>query len=49
MLDFYETENLRLLSSIEHIQNVIKDPNPSQEPPRPPELQQNVIILQEGS
>ena len=28
---------------------MIKDPSTSQEPPCPPKLQQNVIILQEGS
>ena len=28
---------------------MIKDPNPSQEPPQPPKFQQSVIILQEGS
>ena len=49
MTDFYETWNLSLLSSNEHIKNVIKDPSPSQEPPRPPKLQQSVIILHEGS
>ena len=40
---------LSLLSSNEHIENVIKDPGPSQEHPRPLKLQQSVIILQEGS
>ena len=49
MTDFYETWNLSLFSSNEHIKNVIKDPSSSQEPPCPPELQQSVIILQEGS
>ena len=49
MTDFYETLNLSLLSSKEHIKNVIKDPSPSQEPPCPPKLQQSVLILQEGS
>ena len=48
MMDFYENLNLSLLSSKEHIQNVIKDPSPSQEPLCPPKLQQSVIILQEG-
>ena len=33
MTDFYETSNLSLLSSKEHIMTVIKDPSPSQEPP----------------
>ena len=28
MTDFYETSNLSLLSSKEHIKNVIKDPAP---------------------
>ena len=46
MTDFYETLNLSLLSSNEHIKNVIKEPSPSQEPPRPPKLQNTVIILQ---
>ena len=49
MTDFYETWNLSLLSPKEHIKNMIKDPSPSQEHPRPPKLQQSVIILQEGS
>ena len=49
MTDFYENWNIGLLSSKEHIQNITKDPNPSQEPPRPPKLQQSVIIRQEGS
>ena len=40
MTDLYENLNLSLLSSNDHIKNVIKDPSPSQEPPRPPELQQ---------
>ena len=47
--DYYETWNISLLSSKEHIQNVIKDHSPNQEPPRPPKLQQSVIILQEDS
>ena len=45
MMDIYETWNLSLLLSNEHIKNVTKDPSPSQEPPCPPELQQSVIIL----
>ena len=49
MTDFYETLNLSLLSSNEHIKNMIKDSSPSQEPQRPPKLQQTVIIFQEGS
>ena len=49
MMDLYETLNLSLLSSNEHIKNMIKDPSPSQEPPRHPKLQQSVIILQGGS
>ena len=46
MMDFYETLYLSLLSSNEHIKNVIKDPSPGQEPPRPTKLQQSVIVLQ---
>ena len=49
MSDFYETSNLSLISSKEHTKNVIKDPSPSQEPSRPPKLQQKIIILQNGS
>ena len=49
MSDFYETLNLSLISSKEHIKNVIKDPSLSQEPPRPLKLQQSVIILKDGS
>ena len=49
MADFFETLNLSLLSSNEHIKNLIKDPSPSQEPSRPLKLQQSVIIRQEGS
>ena len=49
MTDFHESWNLSLMSSNEHIQNMIKDPRPSQEPPHPPKLQQSGIILLEGS
>ena len=47
MTDFFKILKLSLLSSKKHIQNVIKDPSPSQEYSRPPKLQQGVIILQE--
>ena len=49
MMDVYEILNLNLLSSKENIKNVIKDPSPSQEPPRSHKLQHSVIILEEGS
>ena len=49
MMDFYETLNLGLLLSNEHILNVIKDPSSSQEPQCPPKLQQSVIIKKLGS
>ena len=49
MSDFYETSNLSLLPSMEHINKDIKGPSPSQEPPRPPKLQNIVNILQQGS
>ena len=49
MMDFQENWNLSLLSSKENIQNVIKDPSPSQEHPHSAKLQLSVIILQEGS
>ena len=48
MKDFYETLNLNLLPSKEHIKNVINDPSPSQEPPHPPKLEQNVIFFQQS-
>ena len=44
-----ETWNWSLLPSKENFNDMIKDSSPSQEPPYPPEIQQNVIILQEGS
>ena len=49
MMDFYETCNLSLLPSNEHIQNVIMDLSPNKEPPYPPQLQQSLIILLEAS
>ena len=49
MTEIYETSKLSLLSSKEHIKDVIMDPSLSQEPPHPPKLQQSVIILQDGS
>ena len=49
MSDFFQTWNLSLLALKEHIPIMIMDISPSQEPPRPPKLQQSVIILQEGS
>ena len=49
MTDFYETWNLSLFSSEEHIKNVIKDPAPVKNLNNPPKLQQSVIIPKEGS